>query len=128
MGRIVSAGSLVRDQLDVYNPPDSFTRSTGTQPTGISVKLFVNNAPVSWPVQDGSGVADSSIGAGTVYFNEIPGSPGFYSIRFFTDRPGFWRLVILIAATSAESVKEYDVIPAQQGSTSGGLNATFVRQ
>lgn len=127
MGRTVSAGVLVRDQLDIYNPPSSFTRSTGVVPSGISVTAFVNNAAVAWPLADGTAVADSSVSAGTVYFNEIPGSAGFYSLKFFPDRVGFWRFVIRIAATSTEVVKEYDVVPSQQVNASSGLNASFLR-
>lgn len=128
MGRTVTAGALARDQVDIYNPPNGFTRSTGVVSAGVSVTCFVNNAPVSWPVADGTSVQDSSISAGMVYFNEIAGSPGFYALRFFPDRVGYWRLVVSIASTSVEAIKEYDVISAPQGNASGGLNATFVKQ
>lgn len=127
MSRVISAGVLVRDQIDVYNPSTSFTRVAGILSSGTTLKLFVNNLSIPWTLLDGTSVADSSISAGYVYFNEIAGSPGFYSLRFFSDRTGFWRLVLSIVVNSAEIIKEYDSVSSLQGNQSGGLNATFLK-
>lgn len=91
----------------------------------MAVKTFANNSALPWPVADGTSLPDSSISAGTVYFNEIPGAPGYYSLRFYPDRTGFWRLVVKSTSTDSESVLEFDVdAPA---SVAGGLNATFTK-
>ena len=127
MGRSISAGVLARDQIDIYNPANSFTRATGILPAGVTLKLFFNNTLVSWSIIDGTSVIDSSIGAGSVYFNEVSGSPGYYNIRFFPDRVGFWRFIFSITVNSTEVIKEYDVVPSSQGNVTGGLNASFVR-
>jgi hypothetical protein len=83
---------------------------------------MVNNQILSWPLLDGTAVADSSISAGNVYFNEIIGAPGFYSLRFFPDRVGYWR--ISVVASSFESLLEFDVNPAS--AQSSGLIASFI--
>lgn len=125
MSRLVPAASLIRDQVDFYDPPGSVTRATGISVGDIIVTVFANNVALAWTTLDGTAVPDSSISAGTVYFNEIPGNPGFYSIRFFPDRIGFWRIVVSDSAISAESVREFDVAPAGTFSPSNGLNASF---
>lgn len=94
----------------------------------LSLAVFVDNGLLAWPLVDGSLVPDSSVSAGTVYFNEISGSPGFYSVRFFPDRTGYWRIVIGNAALGAEVVKEFDVVPANPIGPPNGLNATFLPQ
>jgi len=125
MGRSIAAGVLARDQLDIYNPPSSFTRETGVVPGDLTLVLFVNNVPVVWTILDGTTVADSSISAGSVYFHEIPTEDGFYNVRFFPDRVGYWRMVF--GVNSIEIIKEYDVVSSTTGNTSGGLNASFIK-
>jgi len=122
MGRSVSAGTLIRSQPDFYFPIDTYNRVTGLQATGVTLILMVNNQILSWPLLDGTAVADSSISAGNVYFNEIIGAPGFYSLRFFPDRVGYWR--ISVVASSFESLLEFDVNPAS--AQSSGLIASFI--
>jgi hypothetical protein len=127
MGRLLSAGSLVRDQIDLYLPSGSINRIQGYALSGLSLALFFNNSPVAWPLADGTLVPDSSVSAGTVYFNEIQGSPGFYSVRFFPDAVGFWRIVLTAAPLQTERVLSYDVAPAGSfKSGQGGLIASFV--
>lgn len=121
MGRSVLAGSLVRGQPDFYFPIGTFNRVNDLQSTDVTIKLFVNNQVLSWTLLDGSAIPDSSISAGSVYFNQILSSPGFYSVRFYPDRVGFWRLSI--TAGSFESLLEFDVNPAAPQSP--GLTATF---
>jgi len=74
---------------------------------------------------DGLTIPDSSISSGFVYFNEIPGSPGFYSVRFYPDRTGFWKLVYSIPTLPAEVIREFDVSPSGLSSSANGLNASF---
>ncbi len=111
MGRIISAGSLCYGQADFYVPVGSFTRPAGILFSNVQLRVFLNNALVSWPVLDGSGVSDASVSAGKIYFNEISGSTGFYAVRFFPDRVGAWRLVLQIPAYAVESVLDFDALP-----------------
>ncbi len=127
MGRSLPTAAVIRDQIDIFNPPSSFTRATGIIPSNISMKLFVNNSLVAWGIVDGSSTPDSSISSGRVYFNQIPGAVGHYSIRFYPDRVGFWRLIFIPALTSVEIIKEFDVSPSALIGSSNGLNATFTK-
>jgi hypothetical protein len=125
MGRSVSAGGLVRDQADFFLPGGN-VRAGGIALPQVSMTAFSDNGLLSWPLADGSTVPDSSISAGTVYFSEISGAPGFYSVRFFPDRVGYWRIVLRVDAFQSEVVREYDVNPASAASPNG-LNASFLR-
>lgn len=126
MGRLLSAGSIVRAQADFFLPAASVNRITGLTAAGLTLKLFADNAAISWPLVDGSTVADSSISAGTVYFNEISGSPGFYSVRLFPDRIGFWRVILTNVSIQTERILELDIVPSgKSGQT--GLIATFLK-
>lgn len=111
MGRLISAGVLAYEQLDFFFPAGTVTRVAGIPASGLQMWLFVNNQILSWPLVDGTMVADSSIVAGSVYFNEIAASPGFYNVRFFPDRVGFFRMVFLSQPYSIELSREYDVLP-----------------
>ena len=129
MGRLVSAGCLVRDQIDLFTPPTSINRVVGEVPSQLVLTVFANNGVLAWPLVDGTNTPDSSISAGSVHFNEIVGAPGYYSLRFFPDRTGFWRLVVREQALGEEIIKEFDVVPAgffNSGSSPNGLNATFI--
>jgi hypothetical protein len=125
MARSVFSQGVIRDQIDFYFPSGSSQRTTGLTASIIQATLFVNNALMSWPLMDGASVPDSSISSGYIYFNEISGSPGFYSIRFFANKVGFWRLVMKNNSTGIEQVKEYDVTSSSNNSS--GLNASFTK-
>ncbi len=124
MGRSVSAGCLIRDQADFYLPGGT-QRASGISVSQVSLDAFSDNGLLEWPIADGSAVADSSISAGTIYFSEIYGAPGFYSIRFFPDRVGYWRMVLRVSAFGSEAIREYDITPSSS-SPSNGLNASFL--
>lgn len=111
MGRLISAGALAYEQLDFFLPAGSSNRVPGIVVANMQMTMFVNNAVIAWPLTDGGAVADSSISAGRVYFNEIAAAPGFYSVRFFPDRVGFYKLSFVVTAYSIEVDKEYDVLP-----------------
>ena len=125
MGRNVSSGSLVRAQADFFLPAGSANRVTGVQWSTLAPLVFVNNSALPWQIADGTAVPDSSISAGTVYFHEIPGSPGFYSVRFFPDRTGYWRIALKSSSLGAEVILEFDI--TAPAAPAGGLNATFVK-
>jgi hypothetical protein len=125
MGRSVSSATLVNDQIDLYDPPGGIVRAVGVLPADVSVLVFSNNVYLPWTVLDGLTTPDSSISSGFVYFNEIPGSPGFYSVRFYPDRTGFWKLVYSVPTLPAEVIREFDVSPSGLSSSANGLNASF---
>ncbi|HEY8095937.1 MAG TPA: hypothetical protein VIE65_07535 [Methylobacter sp.] len=127
MGRLLPAGALVRDQIDLYSPAGSANRVPGYGISGLSLTLFLNNVPLSWPLADGSSVPDSSISSGTVYYNEIQSVPGFYAIRFFPNAVGFWRVVLTATPLLQVQIREYDIVPAGffGQSQGGGLTASF---
>lgn len=128
MGRQVSAGSIVYGQPDIYVPIGSNVRPAGVQASSLSVAVFVNNARSSWSLLDGTLVQDASIAAGNIYFNEVMGSSGYYSVRFFPDRTGFWRVILRNPSLQLEWVLEYDVLPSGLFNPSGGgLIASFVK-
>lgn len=128
MGRSVPSSTLVRAQADFFSAPGSAQRAVGVLPAHLTASLFFNNQAVGWSVEDGAGVADSSISSGKVLFHEIPGASGHYSVRFFPDRAGFWRLVLRHATLLQECVVEADVTSASaQPGQAGGLNASFTK-
>ena len=107
-------------------PAGSINRVVGESYTSLALSIFSNNVALPWPLADGTLVADSSISAGTVYFNQITGSPGYYSVRFFPDRVGFWRLILREATLGEQVILSYDVTHARPGPASNELNASFV--
>lgn len=125
MSRLISAGTIVYDQVDFYYPSGTIIRPTGIVPANLAATIFLNNGLVSWPLVDGTLVPDSSVAAGTIYFNSVLGVGGFYSVRFFPHQIGYWRVVLRHNSYGIELVKNYDVVPARQ--TASGLNATFVK-
>lgn len=128
MGRQVPAGSIIYAQPDMYVPATSKVRQAGIQSSSLQVVTFVNNARQAWSLMDGTLVQDADVSAGKVYFNEVVGSSGFYSVRFFPDRVGFWRVILQHQGLQLEWVMEYDVLPAGAFSPSGGgLIASFVK-
>jgi len=126
MGRFVSAGILVRDQVDFYIPGGGFNRISGVVVAQLTLFAFADNGLLTWPLADGTNVPDSSISAGTIYFNEIYGSPGFYSIRFFPDRIGYWRVVLRNDSLITEVIRDFDIVPAGPIGPPNGLNASFL--
>lgn len=106
--RIVPAGTVVFDQIDIYMPGQNYVRVQGLDVSSLLLKTFFNNVDIQWTLQQGVGVTDQNVLPNYVYFNEIVGSPGYYSIRFFPTSTGFWRLIFQIPSYSQEYVLEYD--------------------
>ena len=80
---------------------------------------------LSWPLLNGTSVQDSSISSGNVYFHEIVGSPGFYSVRLYPNAIGSWRLILNDATLLQEDYLEFDVFPATANAP--GLIASFTK-
>ena len=120
MERTIVAGRLAFDQVDFF---ESGHRKTGVVWSDLRMQAFLNGTVLSWGLVDGTFTPDSGIGAGSVFFNEIVGVSGYYLVRFFPDRPGFWRIVLANPTLGVEVVCEYDAFPAVPSAS--GLQASF---
>ena len=124
-GRVVQANQVVLDQVDFFMP-DGFTRVSRLAPGFLEAQIFFNNNPQAWPLVDGSGIADAQVNAGYVYFHEILGLLGFYSVRFRPDSLGYWRIVLTYPAGLQTSAQDFDVVQGAPAMETG-LRASFVK-
>lgn len=124
-GRVVQANQVVMDQADFFLP-DGFHRVPGLTITALASQLFFNNTLQPWVLASGSGVPDSQISAGRIYFNEIPGSPGIYSVRFRPNALGYWRNLLTYDAGLQIVAQDFDVVQGAPAMESG-LNASFIK-
>lgn len=124
-GRIVQANQVVLDQVDFFEA-DGFTRVVGLTPATLSSEIFHENIIQPWPLISGLAITDAQIASGSVYFNEIPGQPGFYNVRFRPNATGFWRNLLTYAVGTQISAQDFDVIQTSLGPGSG-LQASFIK-
>lgn len=124
-GRLVHINQVIIDQADFFQA-DGFTRVLGLGVSDLVAQLFYNNTPQPWPLLLGNGVTDALVKSGTLYWNEIPGSPGNYNVRFRPNAFGYWRLLITYTAGEQITAQDYDVAP-QVPFAESGLKATFVK-
>lgn len=127
--RIIPAGSIAYGQVDIYLPGPGFNRAVGLDASSAVLKAFINNAQLTWTLLNGVSIPDSSITSGSIYFNEILGSPGFYSVRFFPDRTGYWRVLLRFQSIPAEIPLEFQVAPAGlfEPQSKGSLTASTTK-
>jgi hypothetical protein len=123
-GRVVYTNQVVIDQVDFFEP-DGFTRVTGLVIGNLTSELFFNNVLQPWSLTDGSATQDAQVVSGAVLWNEISGSPGFYSIRFRPNAEGYWRLLINYPVGTQITAQDYDV-RTQPPLAVPGLRASFV--
>lgn len=124
-GRLVQINQVILDQADFFQL-DGFTRVVGLQPSDLTLQLFFQNQLQPWPLIIGSGVTDALVKSGSVYWNEVPGSPGIYNVRFRPNTTGYWRLLITYAAGTQIMGQDYDVV-TQTPVVESGLKASFVK-
>lgn len=124
-GRIVQANQVVLDQVDFFLG-DGFTRATGLLPGDLVSQIFYNNIIQPWPLVTGTGVTDAQVASGKVYFEEIPGNPGFYNVRFRPNALGFWRNLLTYPPGLQISAQDFDVVLAGPV-TEQGLTASFIK-
>jgi len=124
-GRLVQVNQVVPDQVDFFQS-DGFTRVTALTPANLVSRIFFNNALQPWPLVSGLNIPDAQVVAGKIYFNEIPGSPGYYSVRFRPNAVGYWRNVLVYAAGTQEAAQDFDAVPSQP-TAEGGLSASFIK-
>jgi len=123
-GRLVQANQVVIDQAD-YFQGDGFTRVTGLTISDVASQLFFQNDFQPWPLVDGATTDDARVAAGRVYFHELPGSPGIYSVRFRPNAKGYWRLIVTYTAGQQIMGQDYDVV-AEATPPAGGLKSSFI--
>lgn len=124
-GRIVLQNQLVYDQADFFQS-DGFTRVTGLALSQLVLQVFFNNVAQPWPLTNGLTVLEAQTTSGFVYFNEIPGSPGNYSVRWRPNALGFWRLLITYPAGQQITAQDYDV-SASMPTGEPGLSTSFIK-
>jgi hypothetical protein len=123
-GRLVQANQVVLDQADFFQA-DGFTRVVGLIPSDLVSHIFYNNVAQPWPLISGVGVTDALVVSGNIYFNEVPGNPGFYNIRFRPNMLGYWRNTLAYTVGKQLLAQDFDV-KESVSVTSGGLQASFV--
>lgn len=123
-GRLIPINRVVIDQADIF-APDDFTRVTGLTVADLTATLFYNNVAQPWTFLTGATVTDAQVAAGNVYFNEITGQAGFYSVRFRPNAVGFWRLALSYSLGSRALALGFDVVP-ELPLVASGLKASFV--
>jgi hypothetical protein len=124
-GRIVQNNATVIDQPDFFQS-DGFTRLSGLTPSQLTLQLFFNNAIQPWGLVDGTTVPDAQVASGNVYFNEIPGSAGFYNVRFRPIGVGYWRVILTYTSVPQIQAQDYDVVNNLSTPTPG-LVASFMK-
>jgi hypothetical protein len=124
-GRLVYANQTVDDQADFFQS-DGFTRVTGLTTSNLSMQIFFDNQLQPWAFVTGANLTDTQIASGSVYWLEVPGSPGIYSVRFRPNAIGYWRLLITYAAGQQISGQDYDVT-APAPTVDQGLKASFTK-
>jgi len=124
VNRSVPTSTLVFDQVALY-AVDGVTRVTSAAASGLIIKVFLNGALQNWTVAAGAGVQNAQISSGTVYFQEISGAPGFYSVRMFLPAPGFWTFSLVYTSVLQERVLSYDAKASSSDCGSSGIIASF---
>ena len=121
--RLIPTNRVVVDQVDVLGL-DNFSRVTGLVYSAVESKVFYNNQAQPWPLVNGVTVTDAQVASGQVYFNEIVGQPGYYSVRFRPNAVGFWRVCLSFPTESRVAALGYDVV-AELPQVASGLKASF---
>jgi hypothetical protein len=124
-GRQVYANQLVLEQADFFQS-DGFTRVTGLTASQVQQTLTFNNVAQPWPLVDGGSIPDAQTVSGRIYYSEIPGLPGVYSVRFRPNAVGYWRMTITYVPGQQIVAQDYDVL-AQLPATDQGLKPSFTK-
>ena len=122
--RTIQVNQLVFSQADFFMP-DGYTRVQGLGIADVVGALYFNNTLQPWTVTSGLNVPDPLAVSGKVYFNEVPGSPGIYNIRFRPNAVGYWRFLLQYPVGLQTVIQEYDIVPAIQV-VPAGITSSFV--
>jgi hypothetical protein len=122
--REVPAGRMVFEQVDLFLG-DGETRSTGVLVAGLQVAVHTGPTVLSWPLVTGVGIPDVRVSAGKIYWTEF--ASGFYSIRFFPNVVGLWRVILTYPAFDQVLSYTYNVVAQGAGVPGVGFKASFTR-
>ena len=75
---------------------------------------------------DGTNVQDVQVTAGKVYWTEF--LAGFYTVRFYPNVIGAWRVFLTYPAFDQAVSLSYEVVKKVLTPVSMGLNASFIRR
>jgi len=123
--RNVSVSKLVLDQIDLF-VTDGKTRAQGVTIGDLNLKLFFNGSQVEWPLVSGSAVQDIQVTAGQVYWTEF--LTGFYTIRFFPNVIGSWRILLTYPAHDQAVSLSYDAALPTFIPVSSGIRTSFIKR
>lgn len=124
-GRLVQVNQLVLDQADFFMT-DGFTRVQGIVFSDVLGEVYFNNQQQPWDVVSGLNITDARAVSGKIFFNEVPGSPGIYSVKFRPNAVGYWRLLITYPHGTQTLAQDYDVTP-NTPTIPPGVSSSFVR-
>ncbi len=124
--RRVQTNDVVLDQVDIFQG-NGYARVASLTISDVGAKLFWNNQLQPWAFVDGTSIPDTLVVSGYVFWNEIPGAPGFYNVRFRPQGTGYWRLVVTYLAGLQTTCVDYDVLPESATLSETGLRASFIK-
>jgi len=122
--RQAPSSRMVFDQVDLFLV-DGKTRAQDVRITDLYLRVYYNGVQLPWVLASGAGIPDVRVAAGKVYWTEF--SAGFYSIRFFPNAVGIWRVLVTYPTYDQAVSLTYDVAPQDSAAGSVGLRASFLR-
>ena len=122
--RSVVPGKVVFDQVDWFLG-DGKTRAQDVTISDLELRVYVGGSQLNWSLISGSGIPDVRVTSGKVYWTEF--SAGFYSVRFFPNLVGLWRIVLTYPTHNQAISLTYDVAPAVS-SPGVGVRASFSKR
>jgi hypothetical protein len=123
--RVCPSGRMVLDQVDLFLD-DGITRAQDVIPADLQLRVYLNGAQLDWPLVTGVGIPDVRVTAGKVYWTEF--STGFYSIRFFPNVVGTWRVLLTYPVHDQAVSLSYAVAPQVRNDYGTGMLASFIRR
>jgi hypothetical protein len=115
---------MVFEQVDLFLG-DGETRSTGVLVAGLQVVVHTGPTVLTWPLVTGVSIPDIRIAAGKIYWTEF--SSGYYSIRFFPNVVGLWRVIVTYPAHNQAKSYTYNVVAPTSNVPTIGFKASFTR-
>jgi hypothetical protein len=123
--RTVNVSKLVFDQVDLFLV-DGKTCAQSVTIADLNLKIFFKGSRIEWPLVSGTNVQDLQVTAGQVYWTEV--EAGFYTLRFFPNVIGAWRILLTYPAYDQAVSLSYDVAQPTFVSVSSGIHASFVKR
>jgi hypothetical protein len=87
------------------------------------LKMFVDETLVSWSLLSGVNIPNVRVTSGKVYWTEI--HPGYYTIRFFPNLLGLWRVILEIPSVHQTASLTYEVTQRVTSPFGSGMKTSF---